>query len=96
VRNVLHAFAQRGLAWGQRGANVPVSVKPVLNAAKREQIQAILHQRPRNFGKPARMWMLKRLAEVCHEQGLSPATLSAPTLLDAMGRLGVSWKRAKH
>ena len=30
------------------------------------------------------------------EQGLSEQTLSDPTLLDAVRRLGVSWKRAKH
>jgi hypothetical protein len=36
------------------------------------------------------------LAEVCHEQGLSETTLSAPTILDAIVRLGVSWKRAKR
>jgi hypothetical protein len=33
---------------------------------------------------------------VCPEQGLSETTLSAPTILDASVRLGVSWKRAKR
>jgi len=96
VRNVLHAFAQCGLACLQHGSNVPVSAEPVLNAVKREQVRAILHQSPRNFGKPASVWTLKRLAEVCHEQGLSSTTLSYPTMLDAIVRLGVSWRRAKH
>jgi transposase len=96
VRNVLHAFDARGLACVQRGSNVPIRVEPVLNAEKREQLRAILHQSPRTFGKPASMWTLKRLAEVCHEQGLSDTTLSCPTILDAIVRLGVSWRRAKH
>ena len=30
------------------------------------------------------------------EQGLSDTTLSCPTMLDAVVRLGVSWQRAKH
>ena len=96
VRNVIHAFDAHGLACVQRGSNVPISVEPVLNAEKREQLHAILHQSPRNFGQPASVWTLKRLAEVCHQQGLSDTTLSGPTMLDAIVRLGVSWQRAKH
>ena len=42
------------------------------------------------------MWTLKRLAAVCHEQGLSDTALSCPTMLDAVVRLWVSWPRAKH
>lgn len=95
VRHVLHAFNARGLACMQHGSNVPLRVEPVLNAEKRVQLRAILHQSPRTFGQPARVWTLKRLAEVCHEQGLSDTTLSCPTILDASVRLGVSWPRAK-
>jgi hypothetical protein len=96
VRNVLHACNARGLACVQRGSNVPLRVEPVLNAAKREQLRVILHQSPRTFGQPASVWTLKRLAEGCHAQGLSDTTLSCPTMLDAIVRLGVSWPRAKH
>ncbi len=96
VRNVIHDFEQRGLACLEHGSNVPVSVEPILTAEKREQLRAILHQSPCNFGKPSSLWTLKLLAEVCHEQGLSQTQLSAPTILDAMVRLQVSWKRAKH
>ena len=96
VRNVLHAFDARGLACVQRGSNVPIKVQPVLNAEKREQVRAILHQSPRTFGQPASVWTLKRLADVCHEQGLSDTTLSCPTMLDAIVRLGINWQRATH
>jgi transposase len=96
VRNVIHDFEQRGLACLQHGSNVPVSVEPVLTAEKRDQLRAILQQSPRNFGKASSLWTLKLLAEVCHEQGLSQTQLSAPTILDAIVRLQVSWKRAKH
>jgi transposase len=96
VRNVIHDFEQRGLACLEHGSNVPVSVEPVLNAAKREQLRAILHQSPRNFGQATSLWTLKLLAEVCREQGLSETELSGPTILDAIVRLGVNWKRAKR
>jgi len=96
VRNVLHTFEQRGLDCLTKGANVPLSVQPVLTAEKREQLLAMLHQSPRTFGKAQSFWTLKLLAEVCHEQHLSATVLSAPTLLDAIVRLGSRWKRAKH
>lgn len=96
VRNVLHDFERRGLACLEHGSNIPLTVEPVLTAEKREQLQVIMHQSPRNFGKNQSQWTLPLLAEVCYEQGLSDWPLSAPTLLDAVVRLGSSWKRAKH
>src|SRR5512143_531954 len=96
VRNVIHAFNQRGLACLEPGATVPLRVEPVLTAAKREQLRAILHQSPRTFGHATSQWTLNRLAAVCYDQGLSDWVLSAPTLLDAIRRLGVRWKRAKQ
>jgi len=96
VRHVLHAFNARGLACVPRGSNVPLRVEPVLNADKRAQLRVILHQSPRTFGQPASMWTLKRLAAVCCEQGLSETTLSCPTRLEAIVRLGVRWPGAQH
>ena len=96
VRNAIHDFEERGVGCLKQGSNVPLSVEPVLTAQKREQMRAILHQSPRNFGKPSSIWTLKLLAEVCHEKGLSQTELSAPTILDAVVRLGISWKRAKQ
>jgi len=96
VRNVIRDFERNGLACLVHGSNVPISVAPVLTAEKREQVRAILHQSPRNFGKDTSLWTLKLLAEVCREKGLSETVLSAPTMLDAIVRLGVNWKRAKR
>ena len=96
VRNVIHDFELRGLDCLRQRDTIPLTVEPVLTATKREQLQAILHQSPRTFGKRQSLWTLKLLAEVCHEQGLSETELSAPTILDAIVRLGSQWKRAKH
>ncbi len=96
VRNALHAFAQRGLACLTEPSCVPRTVQPVLDAAKRECLHGLLHQRPRTFGKQRSTWTLSLLAEVCGDVGLSPHPLSAPTIRDAILRLGANWKRAKH
>lgn len=96
VRNVIRDFTLCGLDCLHRHDTTPLTVEPVLTTEKREQLQAILHQSPRTFGKTQSLWTLKLLAEVCHDQGLSATELSAPTILDAIVRLGSHWKRAKH
>jgi transposase len=96
VRNVIHDFEVRGVDCLKAGSNQPQTVHPILTAGKRERLQEILHQSPRLYGKAQSNWTLKLLAEVCQEQGLSETVLSAPTLLDAVVRLGSRWKRAKQ
>lgn len=96
VRNAIRAFNRHGLACLTEGSSRPKSAEPVLTECKREQLQVILHQCPRTFGKARSTWTLWLLAEVACEQGLSDTVLSAPTMLDAVRRLGANWKRAKH
>ena len=96
IRHIIHDFNARGLACLQERSHRPLTVQPVLTAEKREQLHAILHQSPRAYGKNRSTWTLRLLAEVACEQGLSEQVLSDPTLMDAVVRLGVSWKRAKH
>ena len=96
VRNTLHAFAQRGLACLTAQSCIPHTVEPVLDAAKRACIHGLVHQSPRTFGKPRSTWTLRLLAEVCCDVGLSPHPLSAPTIRDAILRLGANGKRATH
>lgn len=96
VRNVIHAFNQRGLDCLHERSHVPTTVQPVLTEDKREQLYTILHQSPRVYGKMRSTWTLQLLAEVACEQELSDTVLSEPTMLDAVRRLNVSWKRAKH
>jgi len=96
VRNALHACAQRGLACLTEQSSVPQTVQPVLDAAKRECLHGLLHQSPRTFGKARSTWTLALLAEVCCDVGLRPQPLSAPTMRDAILRLGANWQRAKQ
>ena len=96
VRNALHAFAQCGLACLTEQSCVPRTVQPVLEAVKRECVHGLLHQSPRTFGTQRSTWTLAWLAEVCCDVGLSPQPLSAPTIREALLRLGANGKRAKH
>jgi transposase len=96
VRNVLHAFHQRGLAVLQPQSSRPHTTSVIFDAGACESLQALLHQSPRTFGKPTSLWTLQLAAEVSFAQGLTPRLVSDETIRTALRRLGVSWKRAKH
>ncbi len=96
VRNGIRAFNATGLAALSAGSSRPRSAAPVLDGAKRERLRALLHQSPRAFGQPRSTWTLALLAQVAHAQGLSPTVLSPETIRQALVRLGVNWRRAKH
>ena len=59
-------------------------------------MRALLHQRPRTFGKTTSRWTLELAAEVCAEQGLTKIQVSPETIRLALKKLGVRWQRAKH
>jgi transposase len=96
VRNAIHAFARDGLECLSRKSSRPHSARPLLDASLADPLQEILHQRPRAFGQPTSLWTLDRVAEVCHAKGWTPRVVSGETIRQALKRLGIGWRRAKH
>jgi transposase len=94
--NTINAFNRRGLQALTRGSPVPHRIERGFDAAAAEQLRALLHQSPRNFGKATSLWTLELAAEVSFEQGLTPARVSREAVRTALQRLGVRWKRAKQ
>ncbi len=96
VRNAIHAFNTRGLSAIEPGSSRPCTDATIFDAARREQLRALLHQSPRTFGKPTSVWTLALAAEVCFAEGSTPQLVSDETIRTAIHALGMSWKRAKH
>jgi transposase len=96
VRNAIHAFASEGLACLRQKSSRPPSARPLLDEAFAEPLRHLLHQSPRAFGKHRGTWTLGLVAQVCFEKAWTPRLLSLEAIRQAIGRLGVSWKRAKH
>jgi transposase len=96
VRNAIHAFHREGLDCLREKSSRPKSARPVLDAVFDEPLRDLLHRSPRTFHKRRSTWTLALIAEVCYERGWSPRLLSIETIRQAVKRLGVSWKRAKH
>src|SRR5262245_24162074 len=96
VRNVIRALHTRGVEGLEKQSHRPKTVEPVLDAARCERLQHLLHQSPRLYGKPTGIWTLSLAADVCAEQGVTERLMSEETIRRALQRLGTNWKRAKH
>ncbi|MCC6417386.1 MAG: IS630 family transposase [Gemmataceae bacterium] len=96
VRNVIHAFGREGLDCLQEKSSRPHSVRPFLDASHTEALKDLLHHSPRSLGKPTSLWTLDLVAEVCHQRGWTPRTLTGEAIRVALKRLKIRWRRARH
>lgn len=96
VRDVLRAFAAEGLTCLRQKPSTPKTVHAVWAKDRDEDLRALLHQSPRNLGKPTSLWTLELAAEVCFEKGWTSRVLSGEAIRLVLKRLDVGWKRAKH
>jgi transposase len=95
VRNTLHAFETDGRSCLQPPSSRPKTIHAEFDQAKCEALRAMLHQRPRTYGKPSSVWTLELAAQVCQELGLTSRQVSIETIRLALKRLKVGWQRAK-
>ena len=96
VRSIIHLFNEQGERSMRRQSTRPKTTAALLQAQACEKLRQLLHHSPRQWGKNRSLWSLELLAEVLHEEGLTPHQVSYETVRRALKRMGVSWKRAKH
>ena len=96
VRNTIRAFNQRGLAALEEGSHRNHTICVSFDEAALEQLQALAHRSPRDFGHSTSLWTLELLADESARQGLTAHRVSDETIRRAILRLGSSWKRAKR
>jgi transposase len=96
IRNAIHAFHATGLASLHAKSKAPHAPAAVWPRDRDDDLRAVLHQSPRNFGRPTGLWTLTLVAQVCHETGWTERVLSGEAIRLVLKRLGVGWKRAKH
>jgi transposase len=94
--NAINAFNRGGLSALARGSTMPHRIERGFDSAAAEQLRALLHHSPRNFGKATSLWTLELAAEVSFEQGLTPQRVSREAVRTAVQRLGVRGKWAKQ
>jgi transposase len=94
--NAINAFNQTGLEALKAGSSVAHTIYRGFDGAQAEQLRALLHQSPRNFGQETSVWTLELAAEVSFAQGVTPERVSREAVRTALQRLGVRWQRAKQ
>jgi len=97
VLDALHAFNTCGVTCLRKGSSTPHHPPPRAFAGERaEQLRALVHRSPRDFGHPTSLWTLDLVAEVSFAQGLTPHLVTGEAVRKTLVRLGIDWKRAKH
>jgi transposase len=97
VRNVLSAFNTHGVAVLTRRSSAPRRLPhAAFDAARCEQLRALLHQSPRTFGHPTSQWTLALAASTAYAERITARPVSGEAIRRALARLGVRWQRAKH
>lgn len=96
VRNAIRAFEDDGLRCLTAKSHARKDPGRLWDRERDEDLKDLLHRRPREFGKPTSLWTLGLVAKVCHERGWTPRVLSVEAIRQALKRLGVGWRRAKH
>lgn len=94
--NAIHDFNKRGLSSLAFGSRRPKTIHTAFDKEGAEKLRDILHQSPRDFGKPTSLWTLALAAEVSFERGLTKEQVSLETIRSTLKRLGMSWQRAKE
>src|SRR5260221_14190569 len=73
VRQLIHRVNRRGLEALPRGSSRPHHPPPRAFPGERaEQLRALLHRSPRDFGKATSLWTLGLAAEGSFALGLTP------------------------
>jgi transposase len=97
VRHFVQRFTRDGLAALPRGSSRPHHPPPRAFPGERaEQLRALLHRSPREFGYSTSVWTLDLAAQVGVREGLTATLVSDEAIRLTLKRLGVGWKRAKH
>jgi len=96
VRNAIKAFNDRGRGALQERSHRNHTIHTSFDDAGLEQLQALAHRSPRDFGYATSLWTLELLADESARQGLTAHRVSDETIRCAILRLGSSWKRAKR
>lgn len=96
VRNAIREFNTEGLASLHRESSRPKTVVPLFDRDRAEQLRALLHRSPRDFGHDTSLWTLRLAAQTCATEGITPYLVSIETIRQALRLLDLTWQRAKH
>ena len=96
ARNAIHAFNREGAPALSKRSSAVHADQAAFTPTATEQLRALLHRSPRDFGHKTSLWTLDMAADEAHRQGLTAARVTGETVRATLARLGVRWLRAKR
>jgi transposase len=96
VRNAIHAFNRAGAAALTKRSCAVHTDQAAFTPAAAEELRALLHRSPRDFGHKTSLWTLDLAAEEAFKHGLTATRVTGETVRATLVRLGVKWLRAKR
>lgn len=96
VREAVRAFEAEGLDSLKPKSRARHANQQALNAAGQGWLAEVIRQPPREFGYEGSLWTLEWLAELAAREGHTKGRVYPETIGRALGRLGITWRRAKH
>ena len=96
VRNAIKGFNTAGLAVLNEGSSRPHRLRTTFTIEAAQQLKALLHRSPHDFGLDRGLWTLELAAKISFEQGILPHKTSVASVRRALQSIGTNWKRAKH
>jgi len=95
-RIVINGFNEKGLEILKEKSKRPHQIERAYNEEQSEKLKELLRQTPRKYGKGSSLWTLELLAAVSFEEGITESQVSYEAVRQALKRMGINWKRAKH
>ena len=95
VRATIHAFHEEGVRCLNEKSHRPQSATFSFSQEALTRLPDVVATSPRAYGMDHSLWSLPRLAQACHQEGLTEKVVSYETMRDALQRAGINWKRAR-
>lgn len=95
VRMAIRAFNEEGMACLTEKSHARHDQAPLIDADGCARLEELVRLSPRIFGHPTSVWTRPMLAQQLLQEGYVTREVSATSISNALGRVGISWRRAK-
>mgnify|MGYP001815901706 FL=1 len=92
----IRAFDQEGLACLVEKSHARHDQVPMIDEVGCTRLLELVRLSPRTFGHDTSVWTRPLLAQQLHQEGHTASEVSATSISNALGRVGISWRRAKQ
>ena len=96
IRVAIHAFHHEGLACLVEKSHARHDQAPLIDEVGCARLLELVRLSPRTFGHDTSVWTRPLLAQQLHQEGHTASEMSVTSISNALGRVGISWRRAKQ